>query len=114
MLDKNATMQESQNQLTEFIMDLIDAVGQFGVLSADGRSRALRLRLNAEDVVRKSLEESRKEELAKRKFADKKAKLDQIAKLSPEEQRKFEEKERKKEFKKNQAKMSKRGKTVKM
>lgn len=57
-------------------------------------------------------EEERKEELQAKKIQDKRARAEAATKLSPEEQRKFEEKERKREAKKAQSKMMKRGKLV--
>ncbi|KAI8918008.1 hypothetical protein BC831DRAFT_516334 [Entophlyctis helioformis] len=97
-------------ELTEFVMELIDLVGEHGSFSNEGKAKVNKLRLGAVDTINKAQEEARKEELAKKKAAEKKARDEQVAKLSPEEQRKYEEKEKKRELKKSQSKLAKRGK----
>lgn len=70
-----------------------------------------KLRKNREDVQKeyaKIQAEERAEELAKKKTDAKKAEEERIRKMSPAEQRKWEEKERAKELKKSQKKRSKK------
>ncbi|KAK5672146.1 Coiled-coil domain-containing protein 47 [Batrachochytrium dendrobatidis] len=107
-------MIDTMCQMNQLGFDLVDYVGQKGLLSIDGKSKIAKLRQAAEVVVLKSQEEARKEELADKKIKDKKLKEEQIYKLSVEEQRKYEEKERKREQKRKDAKMKKKSKSVKM
>ncbi|KAJ3296185.1 Coiled-coil domain-containing protein 47 [Borealophlyctis nickersoniae] len=107
--------QEEQASLmaqAELVLDTIDHVGQHGKLSAESRAKAKKLRQVAEEAILKATAEERKAELAKKKLQEKRARDEQVAKLSPEEQRRYEEKERKKAAKEAQKKALKKGKMI--
>ncbi|KAJ3038887.1 Coiled-coil domain-containing protein 47 [Rhizophlyctis rosea] len=93
----------------QLVIDLIDYVGQLGRLSFEGRERAKKRRAYAEEIVMKTKEKERKQELADKKYKEKKERAEAIMKLSPEEQRKAEEKERKKAAKEAAKKGLKKG-----
>ncbi|KAJ3275360.1 hypothetical protein HDV01_000652 [Terramyces sp. JEL0728] len=97
-----------QSIASQVAFDIVDTIGKHGRLSAEGKQKAKRLRTAAEQTILKQFEEERKRELADKKVAEKKQLLENIQKLSPESQRKAEEKLRKKEQKKQQAKKMKR------
>ena len=75
----------------------------------DKISRARRV---AEDALMKASQEEIQASLFKKKAVEKKAREDARTKLSPEEARKAEERDKKKELKKSKAKMMKKGKAI--
>ncbi|KAJ3304070.1 Coiled-coil domain-containing protein 47 [Kappamyces sp. JEL0829] len=99
---------EYQTLLSEMMMDVVDFIGTKGRLSSDARSKSLKLRDQAQAVILKKDEERRKKELADKKYAEKIAKEKAIINLSPQAQRKAEEKLRKEEAKKLAQKRTKR------
>ncbi|KAI9197408.1 uncharacterized protein BJ171DRAFT_520205 [Polychytrium aggregatum] len=111
-IETNAEAQESARVLSQMAMDFVDYLGQFGKLSQETQARLVKIRENAEYQVLKIEEEKRKQQLRDKKYAEKKARSDAIVNLPPEEQRKFEEKERKKDLKKNQKTSMKKGRLI--
>ncbi|KAJ3044248.1 hypothetical protein HK097_001548 [Rhizophlyctis rosea] len=99
-------------QQARFVLDVVDYIGQLGKLSAEGRAKAKKRREFAEGIVLKLAEEERKKELADKKIKERKAIADEMAKRSPEEQRKWEEKEKKKQQKKQAKSMVKSGRVM--
>ncbi|KAL1919297.1 uncharacterized protein VTP21DRAFT_1990 [Calcarisporiella thermophila] len=101
---------DSTCELSELVFFLIDALPKnCASFRADTKKR---LRANREELRRsyqKQLELERIEEAQKKRDEKKKAEKERIAKLSPEEQRKHEERERQKELRKRQKKMMVRG-----
>ncbi|KAJ3158584.1 Coiled-coil domain-containing protein 47 [Geranomyces michiganensis] len=92
-----------------FIM-LIDYIGQYGRVVPETKAKLVKARLAAQQHILKAAEEERKEELARKKAAEKRERDKAAAKLSPDEARKYEERERKKELKRAQGKKMKKGK----
>ena len=82
------------------VFDVIDLVGSAGSLSSDGKSKSKKLRDAAQAAIMRKTEDKRRQELADKKYAEKVAKEKAIMNLSPEAQRKAEEKLRKAEAKK--------------
>ncbi|KAI9093727.1 hypothetical protein DFS34DRAFT_595969 [Phlyctochytrium arcticum] len=96
----------------DLLLAIVDYVGQCGRLSQDTLAKSLKMRQAAEVTLRRIEEQKRKEELAQKKFQQKKDQSQLVAKLSPEEQRKHEERERKKQLKRDQSKKMKKGKVM--
>jgi len=90
-----------QKLLSEMMFDLVDLIGTAGNLSPEAKSKSKKLRVAAQSAIMKKTEEARRQELADKKYAEKIAKEKAIVNLSPESQRKAEEKLRKQEAKKN-------------
>ncbi len=95
----------------EFVAAFLDVLGQKGKLSLDVTSRLTRLRESASEKFQK-VTNNPQEELQKKKAAEKKAREEAIAKLSPDQQRKIEEKDKRKEMKKQMKKQMKGGKVI--
>ena len=100
---ENATadVKAYQKLLSEMIFDVIDLIGTAGNLSTEGKTKSKKLRIVAQSSVIKKTEEKRRIELAEKKYSEKVAKEKAIINLSPEAQRKAEEKLRKQEAKKS-------------
>jgi hypothetical protein len=100
---ENATadVKAYQKLLSEMIFDVIDLIGTAGNLSTEGKIKSKKLRIVAQSSVIKKTEEKRRIELAEKKYSEKVAKEKAIINLSPEAQRKAEEKLRKQEAKKS-------------
>ncbi|KAI8893813.1 hypothetical protein BC833DRAFT_624524 [Globomyces pollinis-pini] len=97
-----------QRELSELVMEVIDIIGKHGKLSHEAKSKSIRLREIAAREIMRAEEEERKAVLADQKIKEKKEKMNEILKLSPESQRKAEAKLKKKEAKKLQSKRTKR------
>lgn len=82
------------------VFDVIDLVGTAGSLSSDGKAKSKKLRDAAQATIMRKTEDKRRQELADKKYAEKVAKENAIMNLSPDAQRKAEEKLRKAEAKK--------------
>lgn len=100
------------DEMSYFIMDVLDFLGESGRLSVEGKIKSKKIRIDVENSILKAQEEEIKQKLYEKKIKEKKAKQEAVSKLSTEEQRKFDEKERKKEQKKAQKKMMSKGKVV--
>ncbi|ORY14978.1 DUF1682-domain-containing protein [Neocallimastix californiae] len=83
---KNDDMEAVVVELTELVIRIIDFIGEHGKVDND--------------------------ELSKKKLEQKRARASEIQNMSPEKQRKYEEKLRKQELKKELKKKAKRGKTL--
>eukprot|EP00842_Homolaphlyctis_polyrhiza_P004823 jgi/Hompol1/5341/HPOL_001236-RA len=112
VMDAVDDVKEMMNDIIELSMDIIDYIGRFGTLSAEAKAKIHKMHQAAINQILKAKEEKRKEELANKKIAEKKARDEKISQLSAEEQRKYEEKERKRLAKKNRAQMMKHGKAI--
>lgn len=100
LVDAPADVAAYQTLLSEMVFDVIDLVGSAGSLSSDGKSKSKKLRDAAQAAIMRKTEDKRRQELADKKYAEKVAKEKAIMNLSPEAQRKAEEKLRKAEAKK--------------
>ncbi len=89
-----------QKQLSEMMMEFIDFVAKYKN-TGDTKAKILKLRDQAKQVILRRDEEKRKKELASKKYAEKIAKEKAIVNLSPQAQRKAEEKLRKEGAKKS-------------
>ena len=96
------------DSLNNCVLDLIDALTIHARLSKENKQKASRLRENAVAFIMKQLEEERKKELADKKYAALKQRKDAIMNLSPDAQRKAEQKLKKQEMKKELKKRTKR------
>jgi hypothetical protein len=95
----------------EFVVAFLDVLGQKGKLNPEVTARLDRLRETAAQKLQK-VTKNPLDELQKKKAAEKKAREEAIAKLSPEQQRKIEEKDKRKEMKKQMKKQMKGGKVI--
>ncbi|KAJ3094430.1 hypothetical protein HK100_006137 [Physocladia obscura] len=86
-------------KMVQLLMDIVDYYGE-ARFTADGLNKLKKVRLNAEDRIAKKQAELRKKELKDLKYQAQKKKEEEVAKLSAEEQRKFNERKQKAELKK--------------
>ncbi|KAI8905724.1 hypothetical protein DFJ77DRAFT_478776 [Powellomyces hirtus] len=98
----------SMNDVLELVFLFVDYIGQHGKVNPETKAKIAKVRAAATQSILKAAEEERKEELAQKKYQEKRAREQQLTKLSPEEQRKYEERERKKELKRAQNKKVKK------
>ncbi|KAJ3178513.1 Coiled-coil domain-containing protein 47 [Geranomyces variabilis] len=104
--------QTAIREACELFITFIDYIGQHGRVAPETKAKLLKARLASQQHILKAAEEERKEELAKKKAAEKRERDKAAAKLSPDEARKYEERERKKELKRAQGKKMKKGKVT--
>ncbi|KAI8827097.1 uncharacterized protein EV422DRAFT_563175 [Fimicolochytrium jonesii] len=97
-------------KVAELPVILLDYIGQQGKLSVDGKAKIAKVRQAASQKILRAAEAERKEELARQKLQEKRARDEQVTSRTPEEQRKYEERERKKDLAKSQKKKMKKGK----
>jgi len=97
-------------ELTELIIRIIDFIGEHGTVDNDTRNKLKKARDNAKASITHKIEERNKEELIKKKLEKKRARAVEVNKLSPEKQKKYEEKIRKQELKKSLKKQAKKRK----
>jgi len=99
-------------ELTELVIRIIDFIGEHGTVDNDTRNKLKKARDQAKANITHKIEEKNKEELTKKKLEQKRARAKEINNMSPEKQRKYEEKLRKQELKKNLKKQAKKGKMI--
>jgi uncharacterized membrane protein YgaE (UPF0421/DUF939 family) len=92
----------------ELIMYLIDFIPAKCSFRSETKNKFKKNREESEKLLNKALEAERQEAIQQKKAEKKRAEAERIAKLSPEEQRKYEERERKREIKKKQKKLIKK------
>lgn len=93
--------------LVELVGDLPDAISQLR-LTGDVKTKINKNREELGKEFAKKLAADRAEELAKKKAEAKRAEEERVKKLSPTEQRKWEEKERARNMKKQQKKQGRK------
>ncbi|GBB97251.1 hypothetical protein RclHR1_02950010 [Rhizophagus clarus] len=94
--------------VSELIMYLIDFIPARCSFKIETKNKLKKNREEAEKIVNKALEAERQEAIQQKKAEKKRAEAERVAKLSPDEQRKYEERERKRELKKKQKKLIKK------
>jgi len=109
---KNDDMEAVVLELTELIIRIIDFIGEHGKVDNDTRNKLKKSRDQAKAAITHKIEERNKEELTKKKLEQKRARAKEINNMSPEKQRKYEEKLRKQELKKSLKKKAKMGKVI--
>jgi len=109
---KNDDMEAVVVELTELIIRIIDFIGEHGRVDNDTRNKLKKSRDQAKAAITHKIEEKNKEELSKKKLEQKRARANEIQNMSPEKQRKYEEKLRKQELKKSLKKKAKKGKVI--
>jgi len=109
---KNDDMEAVVVELTELVIRIIDFIGEHGKVDNDTRNKLKKSRDQAKATITHKIEEKNKEELSKKKLEQKRARASEIQNMSPEKQRKYEEKLRKQELKKELKKKAKRGKVI--
>jgi len=109
---KTDDMEALVTELTEFVIRVIDFIGEQGKVDNDTRNKLKKARENAKAAITHKIEEKNKEELNKKKLEQKRARSAEITKMSAEKQKKYEEKLRKQELKKSLKKQQKKGRLV--
>ncbi|RGB38048.1 hypothetical protein C1646_756203 [Rhizophagus diaphanus] len=94
--------------VSELIMYLIDFIPERCSFKIETKNKLKKNREEADKIINKALEAERQEAIQQKKVEKKRAEAERVAKLSPEEQRKYEERERKRELKKKQKKLIKK------
>ncbi|KAJ3123028.1 hypothetical protein HK098_002284, partial [Nowakowskiella sp. JEL0407] len=98
--------------MAEFVVTMIDAIGQFGKLSVEASNKLKKARENAAYQLEKEEAKDVKEELSKKKAEAKKQREEELSKLSVEARRAAEEKDRKKEERKQKQKNQRKGRMI--
>lgn len=105
---KNPNIPSATTPILKAVMSLLDKVPQAAHFRPETRSKLRRARDDANKRFLKAKEAEREEALIKKRLEKKREEDARIAKLSPDEQRKHEERERKRDAKKAQKKMTKK------
>ncbi|KAJ1649250.1 hypothetical protein IWQ61_009604 [Dispira simplex] len=93
----------------ELVLSLIDYIPEHHSIRAESKTRLIKAREDAVKDLVKAAQHAKQDELQQRKRDKKRQEAEQIDKLSPEAQRKWEEKQKKRALKKKQSKSVRRG-----
>ncbi|KAI8055427.1 hypothetical protein BDF22DRAFT_677091 [Syncephalis plumigaleata] len=106
-MPSSADMQ-SMIELHELVLYMIDHIPQVAHFRGPVKSKLQQARETALEGIRKALEPSAEEKLSKKRQEQRQQEQERLGKMTPEQQRKWEEKEHKRQLKKRQNKMIKR------
>ncbi|KAI8910921.1 hypothetical protein EDD86DRAFT_189543 [Gorgonomyces haynaldii] len=87
-------------KMNKLVLVLVDLIGSIQ-LSADAKSKSAKIRQTVEQYILKLQETANRERLRNEKISQKKQEAERLAKQSPQQLRKLEEKERVRQMKKN-------------